>query len=96
MGEIFAWIIGWDLILDMPSANAVAVGFGAYFNDLLDNVFGFHCRSSSATDFHSRANPPARGSTCPRFYVMLAYMAAGAEECGNRRAAKCHHSSPLR
>lgn len=43
LGEIFAWIIGWDLILEYAVANmAVAVGFGAYFNDLLDNAFGFH------------------------------------------------------
>src|SRR5215471_11717958 len=43
LGEIFAWIIGWDLILEYAVGNmAVAVGFGAYFNDLLDNVFGFH------------------------------------------------------
>ncbi len=43
LGEIFAWIIGWDLILEYAVGNmAVAVGFGAYLNDLLDNVFGFH------------------------------------------------------
>jgi APA family basic amino acid/polyamine antiporter len=43
LGEIFAWIIGWDLILEYAVGNmAVAVGFGAYFNDLLDNAFGFH------------------------------------------------------
>src|SRR5580693_3726830 len=43
LGEIIAWIIGWDLILEYAVGNmAVAVGFGAYFNDLLDNVFGFH------------------------------------------------------
>ena len=43
MGEIFAWIIGWDLILEYAVGNmAVAVGFSAYFNDLLDNVFGVH------------------------------------------------------
>ena len=43
MGEIFAWIIGWDLILEYAVSNmAVAVGFGAYTNDLLDNVIGFH------------------------------------------------------
>jgi APA family basic amino acid/polyamine antiporter len=41
LGEIFAWIIGWDLILEYAVSNmAVAVGFGAYLNDLLDNVFG--------------------------------------------------------
>lgn len=41
LGEIVAWIIGWDLILEYAVSNmAVAVGFSAYFNDILDNVFG--------------------------------------------------------
>lgn len=41
LGEIFAWIIGWDLILEYAVSNmAVAVGFSAYLNDILDNVFG--------------------------------------------------------
>ena len=36
LGEIVAWIIGWDLILEYAVSNmAVAVGFSAYFNDLL-------------------------------------------------------------
>ncbi|HEY7337700.1 MAG TPA: amino acid permease [Bryobacteraceae bacterium] len=49
LGEIFAWIIGWDLILEYAVGNmAVAVGFGAYFNDLLDNAFGFHLPSALA------------------------------------------------
>jgi basic amino acid/polyamine antiporter, APA family len=43
MGEIFAWIIGWDLILEYAVSNmAVAVGFSAYFNDVLENVFHVH------------------------------------------------------
>lgn len=43
LGEIFAWIIGWDLILEYAVSNmAVAVGFGAYLNDLFENAFGFH------------------------------------------------------
>lgn len=43
LGEIFAWIIGWDLILEYAVSNmAVAVGFSAYFNDILDGVFGVH------------------------------------------------------
>ncbi len=42
LGEIFAWIIGWDLILEYAVSNmAVAVGFSAYFNDILDSLFGF-------------------------------------------------------
>jgi basic amino acid/polyamine antiporter, APA family len=43
LGEIVAWIIGWDLILEYAVSNmAVAVGFSAYFNSILDAVFGFH------------------------------------------------------
>ena len=43
LGEIFAWIIGWDLILEYAVSNmAVAVGFSAYLNDILDGVFGVH------------------------------------------------------
>jgi APA family basic amino acid/polyamine antiporter len=43
LGEIFAWIIGWDLILEYAVSNmAVAVGFSAYLNDILDGVFHFH------------------------------------------------------
>ncbi|MBC7925115.1 MAG: amino acid permease [Bryobacteraceae bacterium] len=43
LGEIVAWIIGWDLILEYAVSNmAVGVGFSAYFNDLLDALFGVH------------------------------------------------------
>ncbi len=42
LGEIFAWVIGWDLILEYAVSNmSVAVGFSGYFNDVLENVFGF-------------------------------------------------------
>jgi APA family basic amino acid/polyamine antiporter len=43
LGELFAWIIGWDLILEYAVSNmSVAVGFSAYLQDLTDNLFGFH------------------------------------------------------
>mgnify|MGYP000864385186 CR=1 FL=1 len=36
MGEIIAWLIGWNLILEyLVAAGAVAVGWSSYFNDLL-------------------------------------------------------------
>jgi basic amino acid/polyamine antiporter, APA family len=41
LGELVAWIVGWDLILEYAVSNmAVAVGFSAYFNDILDSIFG--------------------------------------------------------
>jgi len=42
MGELIAWIIGWDLILEYAVSNmAVSVGFAAHINDLF-NWFGVH------------------------------------------------------
>jgi len=42
MGELIAWIIGWDLILEYAVSNiAVSIGFSAHIVDLLD-WFGWH------------------------------------------------------
>ena len=42
LGELVAFIIGWDLILEYGvSVAAVAVGWGANFNAFLDAAFGF-------------------------------------------------------
>ena len=55
LGELIAWIIGWDLILEYAVSNmAVAVGFSAYLNDILDNTFHIHIPAQFA-------NPPIVG-----------------------------------
>jgi APA family basic amino acid/polyamine antiporter len=42
MGELIAWIIGWDLILEYAGSNmSVSVGFAAHVVDLMD-WFGIH------------------------------------------------------
>jgi APA family basic amino acid/polyamine antiporter len=42
LGELVAWIIGWDLILEYAVGNvAVAVAWSGYFNSLLSG-FGIH------------------------------------------------------
>ena len=49
LGEFIAWIIGWDLILEYAVSNmAVAVGFSAYVNNLLD-TFHIHIPDSLGT-----------------------------------------------
>ena len=41
-GEIFAWIIGWDLLMEYAIGNiAVAISWSDYFTRLM-NGFGFH------------------------------------------------------
>jgi APA family basic amino acid/polyamine antiporter len=42
MGELFAWLVGWALILEYAvSASAVAVGWSGYLTGLLDSI-GVH------------------------------------------------------
>jgi APA family basic amino acid/polyamine antiporter len=42
LGELFAWIIGWDLILEYAVGSAtVAHGWSQYFQDFL-GIFGWH------------------------------------------------------
>jgi len=73
LGEIFAWIIGWDLILEYAVANmAVAVGFGAYFNDLLDNVFGFHLPMQISNPVLAEGKATGAWFNLPAFLLIMA------------------------
>jgi APA family basic amino acid/polyamine antiporter len=68
LGELVAWIIGWDLILEYGvSVAAVAVGWGQYFNELLDSAFGLTLPAAIA-------NPPGEGGdvNVPAVFVVLA------------------------
>ncbi len=59
LGELIAWIIGWDLILEYAVSNmAVAVGFSAYIDSLLSG-FGLHLSSRWTTPTYT----PATGWT---------------------------------
>ena len=42
MGELVAWIIGWDLVLEYAvGAATVAIAWSEYFNKILE-YFGLH------------------------------------------------------
>ncbi len=72
LGEIFAWIIGWDLILEYAVANmAVAVGFGAYLNDLFDNAFGFHLPAAFSNPVFIEGKPTGAVFNIPAFILMM-------------------------
>jgi basic amino acid/polyamine antiporter, APA family len=55
LGELFAWIIGWDLILEYAVASAtVAHGWSHYFQDFI-SILGFkfgHAISNAPFDFN--------------------------------------------
>lgn len=72
MGEFFAWIIGWDLILEYAVANmAVAVGFGAYVNDLLDNAFGFHLPRELSAPVFAAGQATGAWFNLPAFLIIM-------------------------
>lgn len=50
-GEIFAWIIGWDLIIEYAIGNiAVAISWSDYFTGLMGGL-GFHIPQYLCTDY---------------------------------------------
>lgn len=53
LGELVAWIIGWDLIIEYAVGNvAVAISWSAYFQELMRG-FGLALPSWLATDYRS-------------------------------------------
>jgi APA family basic amino acid/polyamine antiporter len=61
LGELIAWIIGWDLIIEYAVGNiAVAISWANYFRTLLDNIFEMlgsnaHVPLWLATDYRTAA-----------------------------------------
>ena len=68
LGELFAWIIGWDLILEYAfGAATVASGWSGYFNSFLQD-FGIHIpRSSPPPRVPRLACSTGVGKGTPRF-----------------------------
>jgi APA family basic amino acid/polyamine antiporter len=82
MGELVAWIIGWDLILEYGvSVAAVAVGWGQYFNELLDTLFGLSLPDAIA-------NPPGDGGSFNLPAVFLVLAVTGLLIVGVRESAR--------
>src|SRR5437773_1919186 len=71
LGELVAWIIGWDLILEYAVGNvAVAISWGDYFNTLIDGL-GLHIPAWLHTGYRTAllsADPAIHGllTTAPR------------------------------
>jgi APA family basic amino acid/polyamine antiporter len=65
LGQLIAFIIGWDLVLEFTiGASTVAVGFAGYLNSLLDQLFG-------ATIPTAIASPPGDGGTVNVFGIAV-------------------------
>jgi APA family basic amino acid/polyamine antiporter len=71
LGEVVAWIIGWDLILEYGIAvAAVAVGWGGNLNEFLDTAFGVRIPDALSTS-------PEQGGTfnLPAVLIVVAVTA---------------------
>jgi APA family basic amino acid/polyamine antiporter len=65
LGELVAWIIGWDLILEYAVGNvAVAVGWAGYFDSFLRGI-GIHLPAWLVTDTLSALHNPALLASAP-------------------------------
>jgi APA family basic amino acid/polyamine antiporter len=72
LGELFAWIIGWDLILEYAVADmAVAVGFAAYLNDLCENLFGFRLPEWLSNPVFIEGQPTGAIFNLPAFLLLV-------------------------
>jgi APA family basic amino acid/polyamine antiporter len=72
LGEIIAWIIGWDLILEYAVSNmSVAVGFSAYLQDLSDNVLGFHLPAAVAYPMFPATGQPGGVFNIPALLITM-------------------------
>src|SRR3954451_3715054 len=84
MGELIAWIIGWDLILEYGvSVAAVAVGWGGYLQDLLDSVFGISLADAIA-------QPPGEGGSFNLPAVLLVLAVTAVLIAGVRESARAN------
>src|SRR5215470_5236588 len=68
LGELIAWIIGWDLIIEYAVGNvAVAISWGNYFKTLLAG-FGIVIPDWISTDYRTAARIPGLFANAPHVF----------------------------
>ncbi|HMV68131.1 MAG TPA: amino acid permease [Myxococcota bacterium] len=72
-GEVVAWIIGWDLIIEYAIGNIyVAARWGSYLQTLLEGLFGWRVPAWLATDIQTAralvAADPSRAGEFPTLF----------------------------
>ncbi len=69
LGEMIAWIIGWDLIIEYAVGNiAVAISWAAHFNDVLKHAFGYRLPDWLVMDYESAAKTPGVLESAPHLF----------------------------
>ncbi len=66
LGELVAWIIGWDLMLEYAIGNvAVAISWGNYFRSFVHDAFGINIPDWLSTDFRTARKIPGLLENAP-------------------------------
>ena len=69
MGELVAWIIGWDLIIEYAIGNvAVAISWAGYFNDFVKTAFGWDIPVWLRLDYRTFVQKGLDLATVPHFW----------------------------
>ena len=77
LGELAAWLIGWDLILEYAISNAaVAVSWSGYLQELLDGLH-LHLPAWLGTDFRSAMQAAAQLASAQAAHADLAKLDPG-------------------
>jgi APA family basic amino acid/polyamine antiporter len=67
LGELVAWIIGWDLVIEYAVGNIyVAQSWADYFRSFLRGVLGVDFPAWMATDLQTAARTPEIAAVAPR------------------------------
>ena len=92
LGELFAWIIGWDLVLEYTVASAtVAHGWSHYFQDFLKGVLGLEWPARFANapyDYNELGKLAATGSLFDLPAVLIAALVTVVLVIGIRESAR--------
>ncbi|MBN2358795.1 MAG: amino acid permease, partial [Deltaproteobacteria bacterium] len=68
LGELVAWIIGWDLIIEYAVGNvAVAISWANYFKTFVAG-FGLHIPDWISTDYRTAARIPGLFESAPHLF----------------------------
>ncbi len=69
LGELVAWIIGWDLMLEYAIGNvAVAISWANYFRSFVQDAFGINIPDWLATDFRTARKIPGLLDHAPHIF----------------------------
>jgi APA family basic amino acid/polyamine antiporter len=78
LGEIFAWIIGWDLIIEYAVGNIyVAQSWADYLRSFLRGAFGLDFPAWMATDLQTVARDPALRAIAPVLHTPFGALVVG-------------------